>query len=310
MLLTLTPNPCVDKTLFIDSYAPGMRLRSERCTYVAGGKGNNVSRVAQMLGHATRAINVVGGPVGDHVLQMLEQDDGIDCVPCRVEGMTRTITTVLEEASGRQTAFFDPGPEVRAGEVDVILRTFQEHLGDATLVTLNGTVPDPSMASLYRECIALARAAKIPVIMDAHGVAFAEGLKAAPDAIKPNLEEAAEAVGFALDDEASQWRAVDWFHAQGVALVVLSRGAEGLLISRGEERLRVIPAPIQEVNPVGSGDSLVAGLAIGMVAGWPLERIARYGAALGTANAARWEICVFDESEVEPYMDACIVTRI
>jgi tagatose 6-phosphate kinase len=128
--------------------------------------------------------------------------------------------------------------------------------------------------------------------------------------VKPNLEEAAEAVSFALGDEAAQWRAMDQFHAHGVTLSVISRGQEGALISRAGERLRVRPPAIREVNPVGSGDVFLAAFAIGIKEGWSLEKMARLGTALGAANAATWAIGQFDLEQVRVFEDAVQIERL
>ncbi len=96
MILTVTPNPCVDKTVFIARLEPGGRFRSPKCTHIPGGKGTNVSRAVKALGGDTGALVIVGGHTGRHVVDMIEQQDGVRCVPVWVAGMTRVITTVLE----------------------------------------------------------------------------------------------------------------------------------------------------------------------------------------------------------------------
>ncbi|MBI5093253.1 MAG: 1-phosphofructokinase family hexose kinase [Candidatus Hydrogenedentes bacterium] len=299
MILTLTPNPCVDKTIFLPELKVGTFMRSERYTCIPGGKGTNVSRAVKALGRATKAMVIVGGHSGAHVVEMIEQQDGVECIPVRVASPTRTITTVLEETIHRQTAFFEPGSKITPGEVQHIVETFRQAVQGAKVVTFNGTVPDPILNGLYRQLIPIAKDAGAITILDSHGASFALGLEAAPYMIKPNVAETEELVGFRLDTMEAKWKAVTHFHGRGVELVVLSLGKDGALVSRGAERFHITPPAIEEVNPVGSGDALVAGFAIGLAENMPLTEMATLGVAAGTANAMSWDIGHFTREEVD-----------
>ncbi len=298
VILTVTPNPCVDKTVFIDELKVGTFMRSSRYSCVPGGKGTNVARAVHALGRPVRPLVVVGGHTGAHVLDMIREQDGIEPIPVWVASPTRTITTVLEEPIHRQTAFFEPGSTVTDDEADRLVAAFTEAVKTAKVVTFCGTVSDKRIAWLYRTLIPIAHAAGACTILDAHGPEFAQGIDAVPYMVKPNAVESEELLGFPLDTDDARGRAVDAFHTRGVALVVLSLGKDGALVSRAGERFRVVPPTIREVNPVGSGDALVAGLAIGLLEGMSLETMARLGVAAGTANAMSWDIGHFTNDEV------------
>jgi tagatose 6-phosphate kinase len=310
MILTVTPNPCVDKTVFIGELKVGTFMRSGKCTCIPGGKGTNVSRAVNALGRATKAMVIVGGHPGAHVVDMIREQDGVEPVPVWVASQTRTITTVLEEPIHRQTAFFEPGSRVTDAEADRLVEIFAEAVRDARVVTFNGTVPDPNIRNLYSRLIPLAKEAGAITILDSHGPEFGLGLDALPYMVKPNVAETEELVGFALDSDAAQWKAIDALHARGVEMVVLSLGKDGALVSRGGERLRVVPPVIQEINPVGSGDALVAGFAIGLMEGMPLREMARLGVAAGTANAMNWDIGHFKAEEVEAVAARVTITEV
>ncbi len=299
MILTVTSNPCVDKTVYIDALNPGAKIRAPRFACVAGGKGVNVSRAAKALGYDTAALVVVGGHTGHHVVDMIQREDGVRCVPVWVSGTTRTITTLLEEPVHRQTAIFEPGPCLSEAEQTALLAAFDAVLPEAHVVTCNGAVSHPGLRGLYRELIGRANRAGVKTILDSYGPEFDEGLDARPTMVKPNVEEAAQYLGRSLDTDPDRWAAIDAFHERGVALVVLSLGAQGAMVSLNGERLHVVPPAIEEVNAVGSGDALVAGFAIGLMEDWPLERMARMAVAAGTANAMSWEIGHFERNEVE-----------
>lgn len=294
LILTVTPNPCVDKTVFVGEISLGAFNRAGRYSCVAGGKGCNVAKAVKTMGGETRALVVVGGHTGRHVVEMMERDEGVACIPVWVESPTRTITTVLEEEPHRQTAFFEPGSRVSEVEGKAIVEAYCEAVSDASVVVLSGTVSDPSIAGLYSELIPIAHDAGANVILDSHGPEFAQGLACKPFMIKPNLQEAEEVLGRAIPDEAAQWVAVDAFHERGIEQVVMSLGRGGALVSNGQARFRVTPPSIDEVNPVGSGDVFVAGFALGLARSDPLEATAKRACAMGAANASSWDIGHFD----------------
>lgn len=309
MILTVTPNPCVDKTVFIDELRIGTFIRSQKCTCIPGGKGTNVSRAVKLMGRETKAMVVVGGHPGRHVAEMIERQDSIECAPAWVDSQTRTITTVLEEPIHRQTAFFEPGSRVTEAEAQGIVETFRTAAIGARVVAFSGTVSDPKICWLYGKLIPIAKDAGAITILDSHGPEFARGIEAIPYMVKPNATELRELVGFSIDTAADRNRAIDAVHARGIDLVVLSLGKDGAIVSRKGERFRLVPPAIQEVNPVGSGDALVAGFAIGLLENQPLQEMARTACAMGTANAMSWDIGHFTREEVEQIRDKVIVER-
>ena len=307
MILTVTANPCVDKTVFIDTLEVGTFMRSDRCTCVAGGKGNNVARAVKTMGHAAKAMVIVGGHSGEHVVDMLTNDDEVACEPVWVASPTRTITTVLEESIHRQTAFFEPGSRVTDDEFEHIVFTFTNAVSSADIVAFCGTVPDPSIQSLYERLIPIAKESGALTILDSHGPEFALGLEMQPFMVKPNIAETEELVGYKLDSDAAKKRAIQFFHDKGIELVVLSLGKGGALVSQGKTQLHVAPPTIKEVNPVGSGDALVAGFAIGLLNNMPLEKTAKLACAMGAANASSWDIGHFTQEEVASLLDGVTV---
>lgn len=310
MILTVTPNPCVDKTVFVDRLEVGTFMHPEKYTCIPGGKGTNASRVIKNLGRPTKVIVVVGGHTGAHVVDMIRNQDGNECVPVWVESPTRTITTILEEPRLPQTAFYEPGSRVTNEERAKLAETVKHALGDSKVVTFNGSVSDPNIKEIYRDLIPVAKAAGAITILDSEGPAFPLGVEAIPHMVKPNVEEAEEVVGFVLDSDAARWRAIDFFHEKGIELVALSLGHEGALVSRGGERLRVMPPPIREINPVGSGDCMLAGYAIGLLEEMPLEEMAVLAAAAGAANAMVWDVANLTQADIDKLTPQITVQRL
>lgn len=309
MILTVTPNPCVDKTLHVRDLNVGEKIRSTKCECVAGGKGCNVSRAVKTLGYDTAALVLVGQHTGAHVVDMLEQDDGVQCLPVWVDSPTRTITTVLEKTVHRQTALFEPGSRITDDEAEALMEAFLEVIGQAGVVTFNGTVPDRSIEYIYQDLIDIAKERDVLTILDSHGKEFELGLDAKPYMVKPNLAEAEELLGRSLNTDEARWDAVAAIHERGIELVVLSLGKEGAMVSRGGERLLVTPPEIEEINAVGSGDAFLAGFAIGLCEKRSLEEMATLAVAVGTANAMSWDIGHFTLKEVEDIQAKTTVER-
>ena len=308
VIVTITPNPCVDKTVFIDRLHVGEKNRAPRYTCIAGGKGCNVSRAVNAMGGSTLAMPFVGGHTGRHVVEMLTEEDGVRCAPIWVSAMTRTITTILEEPVHRQTAVFEPGPAVTKPEGAAALEQVAAVLSKATVITMNGSAPDRTLDHFYHDVTRMANEAGVKTILDAYGPICEQGLTANPYMVKPNVEEAEQLLGCSINTRADQWAAVDSLRVKGVSLVVLSLGAAGALVACKAGCFHVMPPAIDEVNPVGSGDALVAGFALGLAGDKPIEDTARLGVAMGTANAMSWDIGAFTSEQVNALLPDITIT--
>ena len=301
LILTVTPNPCVDKTVFVKQYEPGQFIRADRYACIAGGKGVNVSRAIRRLGGRTEAFVIVGGHTGAQVVEYIEQEDHVPCRRAIVTDPTRTITTIFEDEHKRQTAFFEPGSRITDDEAERIIGEFSDVAREARVIAFCGTVSDPTLEELYATLIPIAQDARAITILDSHGPEFRAGVAAKPYMVKPNLAEAAEYIGHALDTKPKRWEAVAHFHDAGVKLVLISLGAEGALVSHGEEAFQVVAPEIDEVNPVGSGDALVAAFAMALAEEEPppLEETARRAMAAGAANARMWDVAQFEREDID-----------
>jgi len=301
MILTVTPNPCVDKTIFVDHVELGTIIRGEKATAIAGGKGTNVSRVVKALGRPTKALQIVGGHTGAHIVEMINVNDGVETVPVWVEAPSREIVTVLDTGKHVQTVYMEPGPEVTPEEVTKVHDAFDRALDEASIVTFNGTVPCAALNTLYHDLIERCAELDVKTVLDSHGPAFAEGVKAQPLMVKPNIEETQELFGEPISTDNDILHAIAKYHDLGIKFVVISMGAAGAFASLDGRILRCTPPKIDEVNPVGSGDALVAGVAVALMEGMDLEEMCRLGVGAGTANATSWDIGHCTREEIERY---------
>jgi len=310
MILTVTPNPCVDKTIFVDHVELGTIIRGKKATAIAGGKGTNVSRVVKALDRPTKALQVVGGHTGAHIEEMIRVQDGVETVPVWVSAPSREIVTVLDTSKHVQTAYMEPGPEITAEEAARVGQVFENVLGEAKVVTFNGTVPCAVLHSLYYDLIKAAARRDIKTVLDSHGPAFAEGIRAQPFMVKPNIGETQRFFGEQVRTDNDILKAITKYHRLGASWVVISMGARGAIASLDGQLFRCTPPKVDEVNPVGSGDALVAGFAVGLMEGMDLEETCRLAVGAGTANATSWDIGRCSRDEIERHAALVKIERL
>jgi tagatose 6-phosphate kinase len=311
MILCVTLNPCLDKTLTVPHWRPGDLVRGKALREVVGGKGNNVARALGRLGRPSRPVTFLGGKMGFHCETLLREDDHLESLVVWTLAPTRVILTVRTEASADQTAFFDPDPSITAVEAEALLRQVEQALqaGGALAMTLSGSSPAPATHGLYGELIALARARKVPVFLDTYGPALRAISGLWPDAIQLNRREAAAHLRTPkVSDHDVAGLLEDW-HRRGVTCGVVTDGPNPVSILWRGSRFRVIPPQIEAVNPIGSGDSLLAGLVDGWLSGLEPEPLFRHAVACAVANALVWDAGAIDPAAVALQRDRILVER-
>lgn len=285
MILTVTLNPSVDMRFMVDEFYRGGVFRAYDDQQTAGGKGLNVTRVLAQLGAPVVATGLLGGSNGQFIRLELDAS-GIDHSFVDVRGNTRTCVAVLEKIA--QTEVLGRGPEVSEKELELFLRQFGELAQRASVVTMSGSLPLSVPTDIYRKLAIIANNAGCRVLLDTSGMALYWGIKGPPYLIKPNQDEIEAAVGTPLTSEEEVGWAVEELAAE-VEVVVASRGKAGALAMTGGKLFRVSVPAVEAVNPVGSGDAMLAGLAFGLHEGWDFARTLAFGAACGTANAMEKE---------------------
>jgi 1-phosphofructokinase family hexose kinase len=309
MILTVTLNPCIDKTVFVERHEIGRIIRAHSVKCIAGGKGVNVARVLKNLGADVLAFVLLGGHTGRIIRELAEQD-GIEIHPLWISEPSRTVTTVLETSTGIQTAYVEPGPSVSKEEREKVWDELRRLIPRSEIVILSGSSPCPELDELYREAIALAGEMGVMAILDSRGRALNFGLEATPFMVKPNAAETREILGFSPEDRKSRIKALRMYAEMGVELTVLSLGREGAWVWWRGEIYEVKPPPVKEVNPVGSGDSMVAGMAYGLIAGMDLGDVLRLGVAAGAANAAMWDAASCTKDQIESIINGVQIRRL
>lgn len=257
LIVTVTPNPSVDRTLEVASLERGAVIRARATRIDAGGKGVNVTRALVANGVPSLAVLPLGGADGD-VLDRLLVGGGIPHRAVVVAAGTRTNVT-LSEPGGTVTKVNAPGGPLTGAELAGLVEAAAATLHGAAWVVLCGSLPPGAPDSLYATLTERARAGGVRVAVDASGAPLAAALGAGPDVIKPNLAELAELCGRPLAGVDDVVAAAEEARANGAGAVIVSLGARGALLVDGGEPVLAVPPAVAARSDVGAGDTLLAG---------------------------------------------------
>ncbi|MFF7974044.1 1-phosphofructokinase [Streptomyces sp. NPDC007905] len=260
MILTVTPNPSLDRTYEVVALKRGEVIRADTERTDPGGKGVNVSRAVAAAGQRTVAVLPLGGAPGALVADLLDAQ-GIEVAPVPIAGATRS-NIALAESDGVLTKINAPGPELSPAEQELLLDTVRAQSRDADWIACCGSLPRGLAPSWYADVVTRAHAGGARIALDTSGRALLEALRARPDVVKPNVEELAEAVGRPLATVGDAVKAAEELRELGARAVLASLGAVGQLLVDdagtwfGSARVDAVR------SNVGAGDSSLAGFLI------------------------------------------------
>lgn len=308
MILVLNLNASVDKRYTLPDLKKGEVQRVAAVDNTPGGKGLHVANVDTILGEDTVVTGWLGGKSGEFIADRVK-DYGIsgDFVP--MAGETRSCLAVITD-DGAQTELLEPGPTVTPAELEAFREKYSQLLKKAEVVVASGSLPRGVSADFYAGLCREAKQAGKKFLLDTSGERLAEGIKAQPDFIKPNKDEIEALRGRPVKDEADVVREVQAFLDDGIPLAVVSLGAAGSIAGCSEGLFRVTVPHIECRNPVGSGDSFVAGAAAGFARHLPVTDLLRLAAACGTANAMEEESGFVRKDTVKTLLPQITVTRL
>lgn len=284
MIVTVTLNPALDKSILVDRIRVGDTNRIIQVETDAGGKGINVSRVLKALGSETVAMGFVGGTTGRFIEHVLNQE-GVPTDFVRVAGETRTNLDIQEQSGAPPTALNECGPTIRAEELDELRAKLRKVLIGAKMVVLGGSLPPGVPPGIYAELIQLARERGVRAVLDADGESLKLGLAAKPFMIKPNAAEAARLLGQEVASPEDAVEAAKVLVGRGIGLVVISMGSKGAVAVTAEESWLAAPPEVKAISTIGSGDSMIAGITHTLGEQGSLAEALRWGSAAGAATA-------------------------
>lgn len=257
MIVTVTPNPSVDRAFGIDALQRGEVHRTSAQQLDPGGKGINVARALHANGHDTVAVVPVGGPSGAQLLALLD-GTGLEVVTVPIAGSVRSNITIAEP-DGTVTKLNEPGPELSDEERARLVSATRQASEGADWLVVCGSLPPGTPLELLHDLLDAGRAAGARVAIDTSEGALASILGARPDLIKPNAEELAAATGRALATLGDAADAARLLLARGVRAVLASLGPDGALYVDADTCVHALLPVSTPRSTVGAGDSTLAG---------------------------------------------------
>ncbi len=312
MIITVTLNAAIDKTLVVPNFRLGRRHRTVEQTTLPGGKGVNVARALKALGQPVIATGFTGGPTGTRIVEQLTEESILtDFVRIREE--SRTNTAVIDPTNNEQTEINERGPAVSEREVELFCDKLLYLAKGADLCVFAGSLPRGVEPAIYARLIREVRKEGVDTVVDTDGEPLRHAVRAEPSVVSPNVLEAEELVGHEFNDDEDRMIAVGEMVALGAreAIMTVPDGCFASVIADGARTLyRVRMEPLEPVATVGSGDAFLAGLVSARYAGKPPDECLRYGVACGAESTQRLGAGVIDARGVERVLPEVEVERL
>lgn len=285
MIYTVTLNPAVDRELTVPQIVFDRVLRATAWQIDFGGKGFNVSRMLSSLGAESVALAFAGGRSGALLRDGL-RDLGIATEFIWVDGETRTNVSVVTEAHDRYIKVNEPGPSVEAAAQEALLERVRNLAREGDWWVLAGSLPPGVAPDFYAQTVETVQQAGARAVLDSSGEALQKGCEARPYLIKPNDVELGQLTGRPTTTTAETVAAAGALADRGLPRAIVSMGKAGALVVDAAQSWLLSAPVIDEKNPIGAGDSLVAGLVYALAQGESLREAARWGVACGAATAS------------------------
>jgi 1-phosphofructokinase family hexose kinase len=301
MIITVTLNAALDKTLEVPNFASGRRHRTVDQTTMPGGKGVNVARAIKRLGQPVIATGLAGGATGTRIVEALT-DESILNDFVRIREESRTNTAVLDPTTGLHTEVNERGPEVSPTELKLFRDKLLYLAQGASMCVFAGSLPRGVMPDVYCELIKEVRKLGVTTILDTEGEALRLGIKGEPHIVSPNELEAEELVGHEFNDEADRAEAVVEITRLGSceAIMTVPDGCYARLLEDGNPVLVRVRIEEQEArSPIGAGDAFLAGYVASRYMGRRPVDALRFGVACGAESTQHFGAGVIEPGRVE-----------
>jgi 1-phosphofructokinase/tagatose 6-phosphate kinase len=304
MIITVTLNAAIDKSLTVPSFRLGRRHRTVEQRTMAGGKGVNIARTLKGLGQPVIATGFAGGATGTHIVEQLTEESILNDF-VRIRDESRTNTSVLDPTTGEQTEINERGPSVTPHEVELFRDKLVYLARGAAIVVFAGSLPRGVEPELYGSLIKDLERSQVTTVVDADGEPLRHAVRAEPDLVSPNVVEAEELVGheFAGEEERSMAMAEIVGLGAREAIMTLPDGCLAQLLVDGQSRLkRARIEPREPTAKRGSGDALLAGYLAARYEGRPPDQCVRFGVACGAESTGRVGAGLIDAREARRLM--------
>lgn len=309
MILTVTMNPAIDKIYFVDDFKLNNVHRSKDCIASAGGKGINVARVAKLIGEDVAVTGFLGGGSGQFIRDKIKELGLIDRF-VEIDDETRTCINIIDNKNNTTSEVLELGPTITPEQSEKFLNSFSKMISDVDIVTLCGSLPKGLNKNFYGKLIDICKAQNKKVLLDTSGEAFMYGVKKLPYMVKPNEDEIRAIYTGSVDTATGIIKAIKWLSKEGIEFPVVSLGKAGSIASYKNNIYKVTFPPVKTVNTVGSGDSFIAGFAVGLARGLSCEEVLKYATACGSANTQYEQTGYVELAKVNEYIEKTVVEKI
>jgi 1-phosphofructokinase/tagatose 6-phosphate kinase len=304
MIITVTLNAAIDKSLSVPNFRLGRRHRTVEQRTMAGGKGVNIARTLKTLGQPVIATGFAGGATGTHIVEQLTEESILnDFVRIREE--SRTNTSVLDPTTGEQTEINERGPSVSAQEIELFRDKLLYLARGAAIVVFAGSLPRGIEPDIYATLIHELERTGVTTVIDTDGEPLRQAVRAEPDVVSPNVIEAEELVGHEFAGEEERSQAVREIAALGPreAIMTLPDGCFAQVLVDGQPCMkRVSVEPRESIASRGSGDAFLAGYIAARYEGRAPDQCLRFGVACGAESTARLGAGLIDAREARRLM--------
>lgn len=301
MIITVTLNAAIDRTLSVPNFRPGRRHRTVDTQTMAGGKGVNVARALKHLGQPVIATGFAGGPTGTRIVEQLT-DESILTDFVRIREESRTNLSVVDPTTGEQTEVNERGAMVTSREMELFHDKLLYLSRGAEVVVFAGSLPPGVEPDAYASLIRELRKRGLTTVVDTDGEPLRLAVRAEPDVVSPNVLEAEELVGHEFNDDEDRVIAVREMVGLGAkeAIMTVENGCfASIPTETGPHLVQARVEPREPVASVGSGDAFLAGYVAARYSGKPPEECLRFGVACGAESVQRLGAGVIDPREVD-----------
>lgn len=298
MIATVTLNASVDKLYLVDSLHPYEVSRVKKVNNTAGGKGLNVSRIISQAGEDVAAAGIIGGYNG-MLFESLITQKNIQKHFTRIEGETRCCVNLWDTSAQKSTEYLEPGFFVTLEELERFVEDYIRVIQMSDAVCISGSTPPGTPDDFCARLVGIAKEYGKPVLADVEGAQLKKAIGAKPTVVKPNKDEIEQLYPVDASSYAQLAQTARQIYEEGIGIAAVSIGKEGAVIACDAGVYHARPPEIKVVNTVGSGDSMIAGFAIGICRGYPLMESIRYAAALAAANTLTMETGSFKMQDLK-----------
>ncbi len=292
MILVVCPNPSVDTWAKVSDFQPGVVNRIEAEAHYPGGKGVHVAMALAEYGEEVVLMAFWGGPTGTWMLEQCKKK-GIKCYGPTLEGWNRFCFTFSSNNNFNETELLGRGPEIEQEDLYDFIKEYDIQLCKVSAVVMSGSLPVGCPPDFYKNLISKAHSENIATVLDTTGIPLNEAVSEKPTILHLNEHESKELTGKdKITDIIEELK-------QMTNLSALTFGDRGLYLSSTEETWHSNVKVENVIGTVGSGDCLVAGIAMAYAKDRPLEEVAKYGAAFGAANCMRKELGMIHKEDVD-----------